>query len=76
MSALGTFVKFIKLEEKGMSVANDDLMHGIVESIGEQVKLPLKKGDKIVVSTVKKIQDLIKGQTFYWVAETQIIEKL
>lgn len=74
MSAIGTWIKFVKLDEKGMSTTSDDLMHGEVISVGEQVKIPLKIGSKIVVSTVKKNQDLQEGQTFYYVQENQIMD--
>lgn len=73
---LGKFVKFVKLEEKGVSTVNQDLMHGKVISVGEKVELPIKKGDKIVVSTVKKMQDLQNGETYYYVNEEQLMDLL
>lgn len=71
--ALGTFVQFTKEESK---YGNDDLMEGVVVSVGELVKLPIKKGDKILVSTVKKVQNIQDGKTFYYVGEAQIVDKL
>lgn len=68
---VGTWIKFTKVEEK---YTNDDLMHGKVVSVGEQVKIPLKKGQTIVVSTVKKNQDIQGGQTYYYVTENQVID--
>ena len=76
MSALGTFIEFVKAEEKGMSVTNDDLMHGKVLSLGGSVSYAsLKVGDKIIVSTVKKVQDMIDGEIHYWVDEKQVVHK-
>lgn len=76
MSALGTFIEFVKVEEKGLSVTNDDLMHGQVISMGGSVSYAnLKIGDKIIVSTVKKVQDIINGEVHYWVDEKQVIHK-
>jgi len=69
--ALGTFVKF---EKKESTYSNDDLMYGIVVSVGEQVKIPLKKGQTILVSTVKKIQDIQGGKTYYYVNESQVVD--
>lgn len=69
--SLGTWVKFTKIES---NYTSDDLMHGEVVSIGEQVKIPLKIKDKIVVSTVKKNQDIQDGKTFYYVNELQIMD--
>lgn len=71
MNTLGTWVKFTKEES---NYTNDDLMHGKVVSVGEQVKIPLKKSQIIVVSTVKKNQDIQNGQTFYYVQENQIMD--
>ena len=71
--AIGTYIKFKKLEGKW---TNDDLMHGTVVSVGEQVKIPVKKGNTIVVSTVKKAQDLQNGETFYYVGESQVMDIL
>ena len=68
---VGTWVKFTKEEA---TYTNDDLMHGKVVAVGEQVKIPLKKGQTIVVSTVKKNQDIQKGQTYYYVQENQVID--
>lgn len=76
MAALGEFIEFVKLEEKGVSMTNADLMHGKVVSVGEQVKIPIKMGDKIVVSTVKKLQDMVGGEMHYWVIESQVIHKI
>ena len=71
MSAIGTFVKFKKIEG---NYTNDDLMHGEVVSFGEKVEAPLNIGDKIVISTVKKNQDIQNGQTYYYVNESQIMD--
>ena len=73
---LGTWIKFTRVEEKGISVTSADLMHGKVVSIGEQVKLPLKAGQKIVVSTTKNVQDLQEGQRYYYVQDNQVIDTL
>ena len=70
MIALGTWVAFSKLES---NYTNDDLMHGKVISVGELVKLPIKEGKNIVVSTVKKVQDIEEGKTVFYVQESQII---
>ena len=72
--SVGTWIKFTKIDEKGMSTTNDDLMHGKVVSVGELVKIPVKVGSKIVVSTVKKNQDLQNGQTYYYVTEGQVMD--
>lgn len=69
--SLGTWVKFTKIES---NYTSDDLMHGEVVSVGEQVKIPLKIKNKIVVSTVKKNQDIQDGKTFYYVNESQIMD--
>lgn len=68
---LGTWIKFTKVET---NYTNDDLMHGKVVSVGEQVKIPLKENDIIVVSTVKKAQDIQNGQTYFYVGESQVID--
>jgi len=71
--SVGTFIKFTKMES---NYTNDDLMHGKVVSVGEQVKIPIKKGQTIVVSTVKKNQDIQNGQIFYYVSENQVMDIL
>jgi co-chaperonin GroES (HSP10) len=76
MSTVGTWVKFTKLEEKGMSTTNADLMHGKVVSFGDKVEIPINIGDKIVVSTVKCNQDLQNGVTYYYVSELQVMDIL
>lgn len=68
---VGTWIKFTKVEEK---YTNDDLMHGKVVSIGEKVELPLVDGQTIVVSTVKKNQDIQDGKTYFYVNESQIMD--
>ena len=68
---VGTFIKFTKEET---NYTGDDLMHGKVVSVGEQVKIPVKKGDTIVVSTVKKNQDIQGGKTYYYVSENQVVD--
>lgn len=76
MSALGTWVEFTAVNEKSLSSTNPDLMHGIVVSIGDGVSFDLKKGDKIVVSTVKRLQDFLDGEQHYFVNDTAVIKKL
>lgn len=71
--SLGTFVKFTKVES---NYTSDDLMHGKVVSIGDAVKIPIKVGSKIVVSTIKKNQDIQEGQIYYYVQENQIMDIL
>ncbi len=73
MKALGNWVAFTRVEDKGLSTTSDDLMHGEVVSFGDEVMLPLKKGEKIIVSTVKKNIDLIGGVNYYFVPENQVI---
>lgn len=74
--SVGTWIKFVKLEEKGISTTNADLMHGKVISFGEKVEIPVHEGAKIVVSTVKNNQDLQEGQTYYYVNESQVMDIL
>lgn len=76
MTALGKFVEFTELKDKGLSVTNDDMRHGVVVSVGADVPLKLKKGDKIIVSTVKKVQDVIDGETHYFVQYDSVVAKL
>jgi hypothetical protein len=69
--ALGTFIKFTKVES---NYTNDDLMHGKVVSVGEKVELPIVPGKTIVVSTVKRNQDIQEGITYYYVQESQVMD--
>jgi co-chaperonin GroES (HSP10) len=73
MSAIGKFVEIVKIDSM---TGNEDLMHAKVVSIGNLVEMPIKKGDKVIVSTVKKVQDYIEGETHYWVDQSQIVHKL
>ena len=75
MSALGNWIEFTPIKQKGINVSNDDMCRGKIVSIGEKVELKLKKGDEVLVSTVKKVQDLIEGETRYFVNENAIIKK-
>lgn len=76
ISALGDFVEFVEVKEKGLNLTNDDIKHGKIISIGELVKLPIKIGDTVLVSTVKKIQDLIDGEMHYFVSSNAVIKKI
>lgn len=73
MAALGKFVEIVKIDSM---TGNDDLMHGKVVSVGDQVEINIKKGDKVIVSTVKKVTDYIEKETHYWVNETQIVHNI
>ena len=76
MSEKGAIGKFIELVKVDSMTGNDDLMHAKVVSVGDQVEIPIKKGDKVIVSTVKKVTDYIDKETHYWVSETQIVHKI
>jgi co-chaperonin GroES (HSP10) len=69
--SVGTFIKFTKVDS---NYTNDDLMHGKVVSFGEAVDIPIKKGDTIVVSTVKKNQDIQDGKTYFYVDYKQVMD--
>ena len=73
MSAIGKFIELVKVDSM---TGNDDLMHAKVVSVGDQVEIPIKKGDKVIVSTVKKVTDYIDKETHYWCDQSQIVHKL
>lgn len=76
MSAIGTFIEFIELKEKSLFTTNKDLKHGKIISIGKKADIDIKAGDKAVISCVKIIQDLIEGETHYFVDQNSVIKKL
>lgn len=76
MSAIGTFIEFIELKEKGLSSVNKDLKHGKIISVGKKADIDIKVGDKAVISCVKIIQDLIEGETRYFVDQNAVVKKL
>ena len=73
MSAIGKFIELVKVDSM---TGNDDLMHAKVVSVGDQVEIPIKKGDKVIASTVKKVTDYIDSETHYWCDQSQIVHKL
>ena len=76
MSAIGTFVEFIELKEKGLFITNKDLKHGKILSVGKKADIDIEAGDRAIISTVKVIQDMIEGETHYFVDQNAVVKKL